>query len=241
MKKQTKNLLILIGLIIVIITILIASFVLTAKIILDQDRNGNIVLKARSSGGGGSGGYVPEVSNVIGTGYDLNSGYGSSTDQSTIFQFASTTGETYWNTLDGVGTPMFGTTPTAIVITDSDLTTFEIYYNPENNTSTAIMELFATNDPNGGTASSTLATGVEWYPANGYIVGATTSPANVLNSSATTTLTLSHDGSLGSTTAADEVKTAFTLNTTNITYLKVRAYNNSTTDGSLLFIKSIKK
>ena len=170
----------------------------------------------------GGGNFNQRSFNLIGTGYYYGGGVASSTAQATIFQFVTSTDTTtnYKDTAKSDYPNFYGNTTTAAFsVADADKVLLDFYYDPVITASQLVYELAYSNDTGCNQASSTLNT-ANWYP---------------LPQTATTT-----PWSQSVTTTANAI-TGFTqpqkfglLINTDYQCLRLRAYNSSTTDGSLL-------
>ena len=224
MKDEIKNLIYILILVFVVCALLVTCFVVAANIVLDKE---DIKLEARSSSGS-SYALQSGITNLIGTGIELNSGVASSTDQSTYFQFPTSTNETYWDENNPTRFPdkLMTATPTiAIATQNADLITLEFTYDPFIDASEATCNFFQSNDSNCATNATNTA---ELYPLN--FAGATSTPGDINNTGvATTSITF---------TSNDEVKHNLTINNINADCIIMQCGNNSTTDGSLLHVNS---
>ena len=217
MKKLIKGILIVIGILAIIAVVL--SFT------LDEETK----LKARTDGGGiswlfPSGGASVDL---IGTGRDLNGGVASTTAQATIFQFASSTDDTYWDENNPERFPdklMTATATASMILNNADSVTFEFTYNPFVAASVMSCSFFQTNDT--GCESNATST-AELYPLT---LNASTTPSDIGSVGvATTTIEFTGD---------TEVKHTLTIDSINARCLILQCGNASTTDGSLLYVNA---
>lgn len=186
-------------------------------------------LKARSSGGGSSSSLVGNVINLIGTGRVASS---TSLSTQTLFQFATGTSQAQWDTGTGVYPASLGATPTAaFLINNTSIVGLDFYYQQANASSTVSCDLMVSNDNNCGVGSNATNT-TEWWPLP---VNATSSVAtNINGTSATTTITfvsLVND-------VTNTMKHYVPLEDVSYNCMRLQCYNSSTTDGSLLHVKS---
>jgi len=165
-----------------------------------------------------------DVIDLVGTGYTASS---TSFATQTLFQFASSTDETYWDTgLDNYPQYYGNTTTASFLVDNADFLTFNIYFIPENTSSTLDITWAGSNDPGCDNASSTL-NGAEWFPLQ--LTATTTPSADVVSQ---TTIARSFAPAVSTT-----VKYSLTLEKLNYDCLRLQASNASTTDSSLLHIE----
>jgi len=213
--KKTKNLFITF----VILIVLAGSGLTIYSFVKDQKQQ-----EVNVSGGVGS---SYDTKNLIGTGFAINSGIASTTDQSTVFQFPTSTNDVYWDTHTDRNPQLMAPTSSPILETkNAELITFNVYYKPAIAASELLLSLFASNQSGCQVASSTL-NSVEWFNVP---LQATTSPGYVATTgSATTSILFTGD---------NMVKHSFTIKDINYNCLKLVVSNNSTTDGSLLYVNA---
>lgn len=169
---------------------------------------------------------------IVGTGTNINGGVASSTARSTIFQFASSTDETYWDTSNDWPNLCGSTSTVRFLNRKADLITINGVFKGAETASSFVFEIAGSNSAGCNNASSTTNMAVNWYPMPFSAATSTPTSAIIIGEDGTNTIS---PGSTASTTFA------FTIRDVNYTCTRMKFYNNSTTDESLLYVEATLK
>lgn len=207
----------------ILFIIIIALISIVIGLLLLQNNEQEEVMEGSSN--------VRKTFSIVGTGTDINDGVIASSTASTfteIFQFASSTTETWWDTANNWPN-FYGSTSTVRFLNEkADLITVNGVFKGLRDSSFFIFEIAGSNDASCNSAS----VGVNWYPIPTPRATSTLESSIIYNDNAITV----SPGSTASTTFA------FTLEDINYDCTKLTFYNNSTTDESLLYVEvSLKK
>ena len=171
----------------------------------------------------------PRLINLIGTGNvrlgDIAS-YGTST---TLFQFASSTDETYWDTPFSSYANFYGATPTAaFMVKDAELVTVNyVYHILTDHAATSLTCEYAVSNSSGcDNASSTLNTAI-WRP----IPPVATSTQQAWEYALTASSTFSF-----APAATGDYEWSHTFDYINFRCMQVKCYNGSTTADNTLWV-----
>jgi len=206
----------------ILICIAVALISLGVGILIGQQLDGDGLLRGRTGGSTSS-----QVDDLMGTGNAFNDGIATTTGTTqTIFSFASSTDETYWDT--NTDFPQFyGATPTApLLVNGKSIWTISYEYVPSNLSSTMTCKYEGSIDDSCDIKNPTYNTAI-WKPLP--TTTATGTPGVITADTSFTTTS-----GLNSTTTWEHM-----FSTINQKCVKLTCYNASTTDPSLLYIKSI--
>jgi len=169
---------------------------------------------------------VRDTISIVGIGTSYNGGI-SGTVAPTIFQFASSSDETYWDSTL-IGFPhLYGATTTVYLENRSaDRISFNGVYKGITAASSFVFEISGSNDSDCG---QTMSNSADWYPVN-----ATTTENTAILIDEDNTFTIN---------PADTASTtfAFTIKDVNYNCTRLKFYTNSTTDASLLYVEATLK
>jgi hypothetical protein len=176
----------------------------------------------------------PRIIDLIGTGNvrlgDICS-YGTST---TLFQFASSTTETWWDTKLSGYPQYYGATPTAaFLVKDAELVTFNYVYHilTDHAATTLTCEYAVSNSDNCNNASSTLNTAI-WMP----VPAEATSTQQVWEYAITASSSFSF-----APAAVGDYEWAHTFSNINYKCMELKCYNASTTADNTLWVTATLK
>jgi len=167
---------------------------------------------------------------LIGTGDDYTGDivHYNTSSPATYFQFASSSAETYWDTLTSNWPQLYGATPTAAFrVEDAELVTFNFIekIRDDNIGQTITCEFAQSNEDGCDIASSTLNI-AHWLPIP---IKATSSSITVSTASTTAS---------SATSAIGEYEWAITFDDINYRCMQLKCYNASTTADNLLHVEA---